>query len=433
MLNPGAIWSILKGILTKQSPFYVQYYILAQCHLACRMCNIVEANSDLVPAALDDVERIAKNLKRIGAGVVLLTGGEPFLHDRLPEIVKIFVDNGLSPRLQTAGLATVEKLQACYDAGGRHINVSLDSLVESKQDYINGSRRGSWRQAIEVIANINQVFGSRRRLCALGCVLSRMNWREIPAIVEFATRIGWWVSLVPVHITPPDNPLNFRGADRQFAFRSEDHAELDDLLERLVQMKRTHLLFDSESFLRSSFDFLKTGEVTWRRFNDGVCDSPNLYFAVLPNGDFAVCCDHRYQGKLNLADPRFPSIYRSREFREAVRETTSTCGGCNYGSYPEMSLLARDPKALLERGSFMVGRRNPKVPAFSAEQMIEIAAEIREAHGIEDYEPNWKDEKPAAASQRYGESKIVTRREGLAEWSANRDLLRERAYKRPNS
>ena len=433
MLTPRAIWSAFWGVVRKNRPFYVQYYILAQCHLACRMCNIVEANSDLVPAALEDVERIARNLRKIGAGVVLLTGGEPFLHDRIDEIVRIFTRHGLSPRLQTAGLASPEKLAACYRNGARHINVSLDSLVEAKQDYINGSKRGSWRQAIRAMAEVNKVFRSRRRLCALGCVLSRLNVDEIPALVEFATRIGWWVSLVPVHITRTEQPLNFRGTDAQFAFRPEDHARLDALLDRLVAMKRTHLLFDSESFLRSAIQFLKTGEVTWRRFNGGVCDSPNLYFAVLPNGDFAVCCDHRYQGRLNLADDRFPEIYHSAEFRARVFETTSKCPGCNYGSYPEITLIARDRKALFERASFFLGRRNPRVPELSADQMVELADDIRRAHAIPDFAPSWADERPAAASQRYGEHVLRTRRDSLAEWSARKAELRARAYRRPGS
>jgi MoaA/NifB/PqqE/SkfB family radical SAM enzyme len=350
------------------------------------------------------------------------------MHKKIADIVPIFVKHGLSPRLQTAGLATREQLAACAVAGARHINISLDSLVEAKQDYINGDKPGSWRRALRAIADANAVFTARNRLCALGCVLSRMNYREIPAIVEFATRIGWWVSLVPVHITSLDAPLNFRGTDARFSFTPDDHAELDRTLDRLLAMKRHANLFDSAEFLRSAFRYLKTGEVTWRRFNAGVCDSPNLYFAILPNGEFSICCDHRYQKRLNLADPEFPAIYRSREFRAAVFETTSACRGCNYGSYPEMTLLARDRKALLERAAFFAGFRNRPAPRLSFEEILAIAEEVRVKHRIEPFEAPHGDARPAAASQRYGDAKVLTRGDAMREWTARRELLRLRAY-----
>lgn len=56
--------------------------------------------------SIDDIRKIVKNLVKIGAGVVLLTGGEPFLREYLPEIVKIFTESGLNVRLQTAGFIT---------------------------------------------------------------------------------------------------------------------------------------------------------------------------------------------------------------------------------------------------------------------------------------------------------------------------------------
>jgi MoaA/NifB/PqqE/SkfB family radical SAM enzyme len=57
--------SMLKAILTKNSPFYIQFYISKFCHQKCKMCNIVEANSDLKPFDHDKIEKIAENLRKI--------------------------------------------------------------------------------------------------------------------------------------------------------------------------------------------------------------------------------------------------------------------------------------------------------------------------------------------------------------------------------
>src|SRR3989338_10677171 len=97
-------FSIIKALVTKNSPFYIQFFINSRCNLKCKMCSIVSSNKEYKEVSLDDIRKIVKNLVKIGAGVVLLTGGEPFLREDLPEIVRIFTESGLNVRLQTSSL-----------------------------------------------------------------------------------------------------------------------------------------------------------------------------------------------------------------------------------------------------------------------------------------------------------------------------------------
>lgn len=400
---------MLTAAITKNRPFYVQYYILSRCNLVCRQCNIVEANSDLQDADLGTVEKIADNLVEIGAGVVLLTGGEPFLRKDLPQIVKIFVERGLNPRLQTAGYTTTrDQLEACREAGATDINISLDSLISEKQDFINGSMPNSWRKAITTIVNANEIFDSPDRICAFGTVLSKMNFMEIPAIIELATYLGWYESLVPVHITSSEDPMNFRGIDTEMKFTSEDDPKLQELRKKIEIMKKQGFnLFDSDAYIDSIFHFIAYNKPNWRK-ND-VCDSPNLYFAILPNGDFAVCCDHRFQGQLSVADPNFPKIYKSKKFRGEVAPTTKSCSGCNYGSYPEITLSVRDPQAFTDRIKQVLFQKQVFPQKRSLDETFEFIDHLIEKYKIPAYEGPKFRVKPAATSQRYGGSEIIQR------------------------
>lgn len=321
----------------------------------CRQCNIVETNSRVSEMGLDEIRETAKNLRKVGAGIVLLTGGEPFIRDDLPQIVEIFVSNKMDVRLQTAGTkyATKEKLQACYDAGARDINVSLDSLDFNKFDYINAVP-GSAKNAIETIERISSVFRKQSAILSFGTVMSRFNYREIIPIVEFARRIGWLVSIVPVHIAHPSTPKGFRSYDGDFVFQPGDSGLLDKLGEDLVRSKRSGLpIFDSERFINSSISFLKGNGVTWRK--NEICDSPNLYFAVRPNGAFTTCCDYTLKEPPYVYDSSFVSDFNSRkiEKRDDVQAIVKNCSGCHYGSYPEVTISVRDTRAFLER-TFMV-------------------------------------------------------------------------------
>lgn len=343
--------SILKALWTKKSPYYIQFYITGRCNLMCRQCNIVETNSRVKEMGLDEIRRVAQNLRRIGAGIVLLTGGEPFIRKDLPEIVDIFVKNKLNVRLQTAGtrFATEEALRACYDAGARDINVSLDSLDFNKFDYINAVP-GSAKSAIETIERISKVFRHDSAILSFGTVMSRFNYMEVPAIVEFAKRIGWYVSIVPVHIAHPAMPKGFRSYDNDFSFHEPDWPEMDRMVRHLIEMKRDGFpIFDAEKFLLSSASFLKGNGPTWR--HKGVCDSPNLYFAIRPNGAFTTCCDYTLENPPYTYEDSFVQDYLQGhvEDREDVQKIVKNCSGCHYGSYPEVTLSVRDLRAFVER------------------------------------------------------------------------------------
>ena len=347
--------SILKALVTKKSPYYVQFYINGKCNLKCRQCNIVETNSRVTEMSLDEISIAAKNLKKIGGAIVLLTGGEPFMRKDLPQIVEIFTRNSLNVRLQTAGThyATEQMLRDCYDAGARDINVSVDSLNFDTSDYINAVP-GSGKNAVETIELISRIFKKDSAILSFGTVLSQFNYREMPAILEFAKRIGWFVSMVPVHIAREANPMGFRSYDDFFKFRKSQYHYLDELGQELINLKRGGApLFDSEKFIESGISFLKGNAPTWRKNN--VCDSPNLYFAIRPNGDFSTCCDYTLNAPPSLKDPGFSSLYLNGQIQKRKDVTTivKNCEGCHYGSYPEVTISVRDPKAFIER-SLMV-------------------------------------------------------------------------------
>ena len=116
---------------------------------------------------------------------------------------------------------------------------------------------------------------------------------------------------------------------------------------------------------------------TWRQKNHGVCDSPNLYFAVLPNGDFAPCCDHRIPSHIHCYDPSFPATYKNRVFRDEVLKVTKACSGCMYGSYPEMTIAMRYLKAKFERVRTFLAAPPAKKWPVSYEEMVAKAERIR--------------------------------------------------------
>ncbi len=368
---------LARSVITKNHPVYVQFYVTARCNLDCEQCNIIYANSDVTEVSLADVERIADNLDKIGVSIVLLTGGEPFVRRDLPDIVRAFASRGMHVRIQTNGLAREDAVRACVDAGARDISISLDSIHPGLQDTINGGYDGSWARAVQAFAMVNRVFPADS-FAAIGCVLAPRNIAYVPDVVRFATAIGWFVSLVPAHTTPQHQPQNFRSFDPTCRFDPSLYPSVRALIDDIRRMRNAgYLLYDSDEYLEDMYRLIRNERVEWRDRNDGVCDSPNLYFAIQPNGHMAVCCDYRVPSPVPTMAPDFPERFFGDVLRKEVFDVASACGGCLYGSFPEMTITTRYLAPMLQRAVFFNTAGQERLKRLSADEMFEIAARLR--------------------------------------------------------
>jgi MoaA/NifB/PqqE/SkfB family radical SAM enzyme len=372
---------LARSLVTKTSPAYVQYYITARCNLACEQCNIIYADGDSAEMNIHQIRRMAENFADIGVCMVLLIGGEPFVRRDLPEIIEAFVRNDIHVRMQTNGLASEKALQACVDAGGHDISISLDSLDGAVQDTINGGYAKSWESAIETMAIVNRIFPANGT-AFFGTVLMPRNLEHIVDVLEFATAIGWGVSLVPAHVSTPERPQGFRTFDDEGVcrFPPASYGRLRQVLDELKALRdqRGLHLYDSDEYLDDIYRFLVGEPIRWRRRNHDVCDSPSLYFAVEPNGNVNPCCDFKLDQSFPVWSPDFPALWRSGDIHRAVYGYTRDCAGCMYGSYPEITITARYLKPFLHRLLFFNTQTENLLVRMSAAEMLETARAIRE-------------------------------------------------------
>lgn len=377
MFSKLSKFTLAKAVLFKNAPVYVQFYITARCNLTCEQCNIIYANSDVRECTIDEIKLIADNFAELGVANVLLTGGEPFVRKDLPQIIKEFSTRGVHVRMQTNGVATEEQIQAVVESGGNDISISLDSLHPATQDKINGGFAKSWHDALKAMALFTKYLPKNDSFASLGCVMQRNNLNDIEDVIKFGTAIGWFTSLVPIHVTDYHKPMGFRTFDKSLRFRHDEYASVEKVIDRVEAMqKEGYLLYDSHQYLADIKRFVKGEPIEWRDKNKGVCDSPNLYFAVLPNGDFAPCCDHRIGSKIHTYSPDFPQVYYNKEFRKEVLGITKPCTGCMYGSYPEMTIAMRYWETTLNRVKLFLTSPPEKKWPISYEQMLEIAQNI---------------------------------------------------------
>lgn len=370
--------TLLKASLFKNNPVYVQFYITARCNLTCEQCNIIYANSDVRECTLDEIKLIADNMAKMGVAIVLLTGGEPFARKDLPEIIKAFEERSIHVRMQTNGFASEKQIEKAIEAGGKDISISLDSLDQLKQDKINGDINKSWNKALLAMSNFTKYLPKDDSFASLGCVFQPYNVSDIEDVIEFGTRASWYTSLVPVHVTDNAHPTGFRTFDDDLRFKETEIKYAFEVIERVRLMRKNgYLLYDSDQYIDDIKRFINGKDITWREKNNNVCDSPNLYFAVLPNGQFAPCCDFRIKSEYPLYDASFLENYNSEKFKNEVFDVTSNCEGCMYGSYPEITISMRYLAAKIQRAkTFFLPSKNKKNWPLSYDDLLDIANDV---------------------------------------------------------
>ncbi|MBI5747110.1 MAG: radical SAM protein [Nitrospirae bacterium] len=77
------------------------------CNLRCRWCDTKYAYEDGTAMTVDD---IADKVKRLGSGLVEITGGEPLLQEGVGGLMRHLLDNGFIVMIETNGSLDIGKI-----------------------------------------------------------------------------------------------------------------------------------------------------------------------------------------------------------------------------------------------------------------------------------------------------------------------------------
>jgi cyclic pyranopterin phosphate synthase len=254
-----------------------------------------------------ETKKLAKKLAKLGILYISIGGGEPLLREDIVEVVRIFINHGIKVRLLTNGvILTRSLLYAFKKAGLKDISISLDTLDREKFKFITG--KDLLYKVIDSIELVNEILS--RGIWLINCVVSRLNYQEVPQILDLAKKMNFLVSLIPI-----ENPQG------EFLFLRKDYREIDKLFE--ILMSRKEVIFNSRRFLIYLKHYLKS------QFLNFPCYAGELYFSISPDGNFNIC--HRYGNNLKLK---------------------YNCSGCLRPCWREWDIMFTMPSNLLQKIKF---------------------------------------------------------------------------------
>jgi len=174
---------------------YLRLSLTERCNLACSYC--VPEHHDELPSdwmSDDEVVALVAALQPLGVTRVRLTGGEPTLRPRLPQLVARLAALGLRDlSLTTNGTRLAELAAPLREAGLARLNISLDTL--------DAARFASFARGRSALADVQRgieaaVLAGYPSIKLNTVALAGVNDDELPALARYA----WERGAVPRYI-----------------------------------------------------------------------------------------------------------------------------------------------------------------------------------------------------------------------------------------
>ncbi len=152
--------------------------ITERCNLFCAHCFVSSGNYGDVMELTTIQEIVIPRLEECRVISITLTGGEPFTHPKIIEIIKLLRASEIEVSICTnATLITLEQMESLSNIGKVRLNVSLDGFRPQS----HGKFRGDKNSFLKTIETIN-LLGRYRLL--KGLLVTTNNLAEIEEYAE---------------------------------------------------------------------------------------------------------------------------------------------------------------------------------------------------------------------------------------------------------
>lgn len=170
--------------------------IISRCNEKCIYCYNEKNMTDCVMLPYGKTADIISNAVKMGVENIAISGGEPFLHPEIKEIISIINENGLTPTIITN--LTLLDVEMSEFLSGKKVNLqlTLDSGIEEIHDLSRGKGTfGKQVKAIGLLKNIDSAM-----IFYLGVIsgkkivpmkISYPSW-ILPGNMEFQQLISPW-------------------------------------------------------------------------------------------------------------------------------------------------------------------------------------------------------------------------------------------------
>ena len=191
----------LKGALQDKifiGPKSIWIGITKRCNLACKYCLIMPFSGIINKqrkAAKEDMDfgdftRIVDDCHALRVEQITLSGGEPFMHPKISEIINYIKQKNIGLSINTNGNFDRRFIK---DLGGvSNLNINLSVLNHRQYQRLYGADKAAFNNVLENIRSIARLKKSENKkpLINVSFVINKYNFRDLDKMIPFAKKYG---------------------------------------------------------------------------------------------------------------------------------------------------------------------------------------------------------------------------------------------------
>ena len=303
----------------------------SRCNCRCVMCDIWKRESNEQIRA-QDLERHRASLKSLGVRHVVLTGGEPLLHNDLATLCNFFREQNIHLTLLTTGLLLhkrAEEVAALFD----DIIVSLDGPPEIHDAIRRVS--GAYNLIRKGIATIRHHNPAMPITCRT--TVQKANHRHLRETVDAARALGLdSISFLAADLTSEafNRPLIWPGEKQsEIGLNLEETKALEEEIEQLILEYEASI---NHKYIAEPAAKLRKIPRHFREHlgqlppQAPICNAPWVSAVVEVDGSVRPCFFHRTIGNITISTlEEVINGEVAQEFRQSLdMENNETCRRC---------------------------------------------------------------------------------------------------------
>ncbi len=187
-----------------RGPRWAVWELTLACDQKCAHCGPRAGHRRPEELTTDECLQVVRELKALGAGEVVLIGGEAYLRNDFILIIRAIREAGMSCTMTTGGLnLSQERVEAMLEAGIGSVTFSIDGL-EATHDRLRGVP-GSWRRAFEAMQRVRAAGGK----VASNTQINALTQAELLPLLDLLADAGihsWQLQITVPHGNAADHP-----------------------------------------------------------------------------------------------------------------------------------------------------------------------------------------------------------------------------------
>lgn len=316
IISPWTMAVCAKNLIFKR-PILVIFDSTKLCNQRCPMCNIHKEKSEHL--SVEQLDKIALELKKFGVRYVFVQGGEPLVRKDIIEIADVFIRHSIKPTIITNGVLMTPEIALQIAQRPCNLAISIDSLDKERYAYLRGS--DDLERVMKNIEFLSEITERKGNWSITTTITKQSDFDDVRNIYEYARKNGFMHAIRPyISVTGtagrPDDSLQYS---------CEDVLDIFEYFLKIAK-KENYLAY---TVYREHIRYIK-GEPT------SMCDAMRYSILLKETGEFAPC--------LEMPDKSFTleNFFESRKQYKKLFEKCNREHPCFYNDAREIGILYRN-------------------------------------------------------------------------------------------